>query len=98
LPVAKPLIREGSDYNYAYYPVIFTNESQLLRSVKALNKRNIYPRRYFCPSLNKLNYIKKQSAPISENIAKRILCLPLAYDLKEKEIKNIADIINSSIR
>lgn len=86
------------DYNYAYYPVVFENEKQLLQLITALNNENIYPRRYFYPSLNTLPYLEKvQSCPISEGIASRILCLPLYYGLEEKVVKKIAEIVNEKI-
>ena len=45
----------------------------------------VFPRRYFYPSLNTLEYVAYQECPISEDISKRILCLPLFYDLREEE-------------
>lgn len=89
----RPEIAKKTDYNYAYYPVIFKTERQLLNKREELNKQNIFPRRYFYPSLNKLNYVEKQRMPISEDISSRILCLPLYHDIEEKEIKKIASII-----
>jgi dTDP-4-amino-4,6-dideoxygalactose transaminase len=83
-------------YNYSYYPVIFDDEDSLLKVKLKLEQDNIFPRRYFYPSLNTLPYIKTyQSCPISENISKRILCLPLYYGLTEEEIIRICDIIKS---
>jgi len=49
--ITKPVQPEGLKYNYAYYPVIFENEEQLLKVDGALKKENICPRRYFYPSL-----------------------------------------------
>lgn len=88
-------IRENTVWNYSYYPIIFKKEEDLLISVKKLNDNNIFPRRYFYPSLNTINYIKGQSMPISESISSRILCLPLYKDLSEEEVKLIVRIINS---
>lgn len=89
----KPLLVRNLEYNYSYYPVIFGSESELLKAKNNLNKYDIYPRRYFYPSLNTLNYVKRYSCPIAEDIAKRILCLPLYESLSEKEVKLIADLI-----
>jgi dTDP-4-amino-4,6-dideoxygalactose transaminase len=80
--------------NYSYFPVIFENEEKLIEVKEQLNKDAIYPRRYFYPSLNELPYLKdKQSVPISESIARRILCLPLFPDLdpgiQDKIIKTV---------
>ncbi|MGR3791757.1 DegT/DnrJ/EryC1/StrS family aminotransferase [Flavobacterium sp. TN-1] len=88
-------IRKNTIWNYSYYPIIFDTENTLLKVQKELNKKNIIPRRYFYPSLNKINYINGIEMPISESIASRILCLPLYVGLKENELKLIISIINS---
>ena len=74
----RPIMSKDFEYNYGYYPVIFNHEAELLRALKALNDENIYPRRYFYPSLTTLPYLQQsQSCPISEVISSRILCLRL---------------------
>lgn len=88
-------IRNKTDWNYSYYPVIFSDEATLLEVQKALNTEGIYPRRYFYPSLNTLSYTKGQSMPISESIARRILCLPLYADIQTSDLKRIVTQINS---
>jgi dTDP-4-amino-4,6-dideoxygalactose transaminase len=80
--------------NYSYFPLKFKNESQLLKVKEALNKQKIYPRRYFYPSLTTytkvVNYV---NIPISEDISKRILCLPLYWKLEYKNMDRIIGII-----
>ena len=75
----------NSSNNYAYFPIVLESEGQLLSIVQKLNKMQIFPRRYFRPSLNKLNYVEQgQACPISEDISNRVLCLPLSHSIKEK--------------
>ena len=94
----KPKAIEYTDYNYAYYPIVFQSEEILMKVMKLLNEENIYPRRYFYPSLNQLPYLKeKEFCPISENISNRILCLPLSADFNIGNIKVISKIINENI-
>ena len=93
--INKIKIRENTVWNYSYYPILFNTEEDLICTMDKLNNNNIYPRRYFYPSLNKINYIKGQSMPISESISSRILCLPLYKELSEDEVKLIVRIINS---
>lgn len=81
------------EFNYAYYPIVFDTEESLLKSMSELNLNRVSPRRYFYPSLNRLNYIQSQECPISENISKTILCLPLYYDLTKEEIDYIGRIL-----
>jgi dTDP-4-amino-4,6-dideoxygalactose transaminase len=90
-------IKEDSIYNYAYFPVVFDSEEELLKVKEALNAHQIFPRRYFYPSLNTIDYLNGEAMQISESIAKRILCLPLYYDLTEAQVNKIALIINKVI-
>jgi dTDP-4-amino-4,6-dideoxygalactose transaminase len=92
--VQRPLMDKNLEYNYYYYSVIFKNEIELLEIVKVLNKNKIYPKRYFYPSLNTLPYMNnRQSCPTSEDISKRILCLPLYAELKKQDVEKISNII-----
>jgi dTDP-4-amino-4,6-dideoxygalactose transaminase len=81
-------------WNYSYYPIIFNSEEDLLISQKILHQNNIQPRRYFYPSLNTLPYVFNQEMPISESISKRILCLPLFFDLSKSSQDVIIKILN----
>lgn len=87
-------IREATKWNYSYYPVIFESEAQLLKVQKALNEKDIYPRRYFYPSLNTLNYVDYVEMPISEAVSSKVLCLPLYAGLKPNELKEIVEQLN----
>jgi dTDP-4-amino-4,6-dideoxygalactose transaminase len=90
-------LREDTEWNYSYFPVIFESEQQLLGVQNALNNERIFPRRYFFPSLNTLPYLDKTSCPVSEGIAKTILCLPLYHDIAKKDINLIVDIILNNL-
>jgi dTDP-4-amino-4,6-dideoxygalactose transaminase len=95
----RPHVNESCDYNFSYYPVVFESESQLLMVKDSLNAAYIYPRRYFYPALNTLPYLKqRQAAPTAEDIASRVLCLPLYHDLSTESIKRICTIIAEVIR
>lgn len=96
--VARPQEQEGLEYNYAYYPVVFQSEEELLKVFAALNEADIFPRRYFYPSLNTLSYLKERySCPISEDISKRTACLPLSHYTSDDEVKTICEIIEKTI-
>lgn len=86
-------ITSNTSYNYSYYPIVFKSQKIMMNVVDALNKQDIFPRRYFSPSLDTLNYVRNQHCPISRDLASRIICLPLFYDLTENEVKSIAKII-----
>lgn len=81
--------------NYAYYPIVFNSEKELLSKLQNLAEKDIYPRRYFYPSLNKLPYlVDVQSCPVSEDIASRIVCLPMYPGLEEEDVIKICEVIN----
>jgi len=89
---------EDCTNNYAYFPVVFQTEKDLLRVVKELNKKDIFPRRYFYPSLDTLGYLTDSKyMRISNNISSRILCLPIYDSLEEYELEQIVKIINSNL-
>lgn len=80
--------------NYSYFPIIFKSEIQLSHVEKQLNGHNIFPRRYFYPSVNTYtNIVEYFATPISEDISSRILCLPLYWNLNENFINEIASIV-----
>lgn len=84
--------------NYSYLPVLFESEEQLLRVQKALNNKDIYPRRYFYPSLDTLSYIEpKQECKISRYTSRRILCLPMYSELIAEVQLQIINIIKENM-
>jgi dTDP-4-amino-4,6-dideoxygalactose transaminase len=91
-------IREHTKWNYSYFPVIFESEEELLRTLDNLKKHRVFPRRYFCPSLNTLEYVNAPKMEISESIASRVLCLPLYVGISDQDLKMIAATINESLR
>ncbi|APS39304.1 DegT/DnrJ/EryC1/StrS family aminotransferase [Salegentibacter sp. T436] len=95
--IRRLLIRKNTLWNYSYYPIIFPSEKKLLKVKEILNKENIFPRRYFYPSLNTLNYVKNEPMPISENIANTVLCLPVYYSLGDDKLTKIISIINKNV-
>ncbi len=95
LPIQRPEAIEGTRYNYSYHPVIFDSEERLLTIMSKLQQNNINTRRYFYPSLNNLPQYRGEVCPISESISVKALALPMYYDLEEKDIINICELIKS---
>ncbi|WP_299099679.1 DegT/DnrJ/EryC1/StrS aminotransferase family protein [uncultured Winogradskyella sp.] len=81
-------------FNFAYFPIYFKTEEDLLEKKKLLDDNHIYCRRYFFPSLNTLNYTESENVfEVSEQQSKLVLTLPL-FDKLSKEnqlliIKNL---------
>lgn len=98
--IQKPSPNSNQSLNYAYYPILLESEEKRIEVQEALNKENIFPRRYFYPSLNKLPYLKEggPDMPVSESAGKRVLSLPFYTSLKKEEIKMVADIIKATVK
>lgn len=91
-------IQDGSTENYSHFPVLFTSEDLMERAIAELNKKDIFPRRYFYPSLNKLPYFtENQEMKVAEDIASRILCLPLSTSLSQEVQDLIIETIKQSL-
>lgn len=98
LSIQKQQIQPGCEPNHSYYPVIFSSETVTLEVKAALEQHDIFPRRYFYPTLSSLDYIKNpEPTPIANDIAKRILCLPMYYDLSMEEQQSVAEVIIKEI-
>ena len=94
--VIKPKWNKEASINYAYYPILFKNEKQLIETLEILIQNNIYGRRYFYPSLaNSIPYLPKQDFKNTDDISKRVLCLPLYYDLTLEQVKFISSLIKT---
>ncbi|TPG24548.1 DegT/DnrJ/EryC1/StrS family aminotransferase [Variovorax guangxiensis] len=87
-----------TEYNCAYFPVVFMSEQVLLKITETLNLHNVAPRRYFYPALSKLPYISGQDMPVAESIAQRILCLPMYNSLSIEEVDMICRLIKRVVK
>jgi len=90
---AKLIPNQHADFNCAYFPLLFDSEELLQKSIDELLEQYVTPRRYFYPSLSSLPYVKKYHTPIADDIASRVLCLPLFHKLQEEEIDMICRIL-----
>lgn len=79
-------IKDNTEYNHSYFPIVFESEKHLLEMKEKLNKLDIFPRRYFYPSLDRLPYVPQNSSVNnSRDISERIMCLPLYVGLTESD-------------
>lgn len=89
----KPVVTAKATSNCAYYPVIFPTEEQCVRVFEKLKGHQVFARRYFYPSLSELDYVKAQPVPVTTDIAARVLCLPLYYQITEEEIDLVCRLV-----
>lgn len=92
-----PLWHKQSTSNYAYYPIVFESEDILLKTIESLKNNKISGRRYFYPSLaTSLPYVDKTFLKNTDDITKRIFCLPLFHDLTINEVDIICEILTNN--
>ncbi len=85
------------DYNYGYYPVLFSSEEQRNRVYEKLRENNIYARKYFYPITSDQQCFdgiyKDVNLENARYASERILTLPIYSDLEEREIERICSLI-----
>jgi len=84
-------------YNYSYMPILMRTEDELLKMIQRLQSKKIFPRRYFYPALNTVPVLSssRKHFPVAEDLAGRIMCLPLYDTLSNAEIEFICETITS---
>jgi dTDP-4-amino-4,6-dideoxygalactose transaminase len=78
--------------NGSYFPIILESQEEKSRIKILLKKLDIPSREYFSPSLDMV-FNPLHSCVISQEVASRVLCLPLHYYLSVKEVSYIASTI-----
>ena len=78
--------------NYSYFPIILETEKLTLKLIEKLSRKGIFARRYFFPSLSTIKRFEKQNifTPISNDISRRIICLPSFYDITHEELEKVS--------
>ncbi|NIF46883.1 DegT/DnrJ/EryC1/StrS family aminotransferase [Enterobacter sp. Ap-1006] len=86
---------QKSDYewNHAYYPVLIDERFPVSRDAlyDALKEEGIYTRRYFYPLISSFamyRHLPSSAAehlPVANDLANKVLCLPIFPDLEEEE-------------
>jgi dTDP-4-amino-4,6-dideoxygalactose transaminase len=87
--------------NYAYFPILIEKDYPLSRDglYQKLRDHNIHGRRYFYPLISEFpTYRGMQSAqrnnlPVANEVAKKILCLPIYPELLQEDQDAIIELI-----
>ncbi|RNL45776.1 DegT/DnrJ/EryC1/StrS family aminotransferase [Paraeggerthella hongkongensis] len=88
-------------HNYAYLPVVFTDEFGATRDdvFKALAERGIGARKYFYPLISDYECYRSvyasERTPVAANIAERVLTLPMYADLALADVDRICGTVLS---
>ena len=93
---------QGVRHNYSYFP-IFIDASKYGMTRDELyfkmKKQNVFGRRYFYPLISTfstyrgLESAKPENLPIANQMASRVICLPMHHALNEYEVEHILQLI-----
>ncbi|EGQ9571586.1 DegT/DnrJ/EryC1/StrS family aminotransferase [Vibrio alginolyticus] len=92
--VELPLWLPEASYNGAYMPIFVRDKDKQERLLDALSEHDIEHRRYFTPSLD-VAYPDNLSfgCPISQQISKGIICLPLHASMSSNDVEAVCKVI-----
>jgi dTDP-4-amino-4,6-dideoxygalactose transaminase len=92
---------EASRYNFCYMPILLPTRRVRDRVYRHLNHYGVWPRRYFYPLTSHFTFLPKalrRQCPVAEDIANRILCLPLYADLPLNQVHRIVGHLREGLR
>lgn len=94
LKAYRPTWYKNSENKGAYYPLIFESEELMIKIVDRLKNNEVGTRRYFYPSLaSSLPYLEPKFLEITDEISRKVLCLPLFYDLTIEEVDLVCRLV-----
>ncbi len=94
---------ENTSTPYSYFPILITPEHSKTRDqvYQLYKNNNIFVRRYFYPLISDfptyrgLPSSEPSNLPVSNKVAKEVLCLPIYPDLDLKEVEKICKLLLS---
>lgn len=88
-------LNQESEFNYAYFPVLFSSEEKLLKTIEKMEANEVHPRRYFYPALNEISFLKNKNypTPLAADISRRVLCLPMYHGMSAAEIDYVCSFL-----
>lgn len=87
--------------NYSYFPILVEKDYPLSRDelYQKLKENNIFARRYFYPLISEFPMYRgmisaqRNNLPVANEIAEKVLCLPIYPTLSDSSIINVAAVI-----
>ncbi|HBE9153917.1 TPA: DegT/DnrJ/EryC1/StrS family aminotransferase [Serratia fonticola] len=89
------------DANHAYFPILVEDEFRMNREelYNYLKENDVYSRRYFYPLITDFSMYKgmksasKENLPVANEIARKVLCLPIYPNLTIEEQEKVISLI-----
>lgn len=97
-------VPENVKFNYSYFPIIlnpFEINISVDEVVEKLQKKRIFPKRYFFPLITDYDLFKvytRGSINTAQWCSKNVLCLPLSHELKYEQTRYIASVLKTAIK
>lgn len=100
-----PQIPENTTNSYQYYPIVIEDEYGKTRDeiYDMFKKENIFTRKYFYPACNDYNCyknditVKMSKLNVTDDLKKRVLCLPFYGNLDKNVAKYICEVIRNVV-
>lgn len=92
---------EVSRHNFIYMPILLATRRTRDRVYRHLYRNGIRSRRYFFPLTSHFTFLPKplrRSCPVAQEIANRVLCLPLYQELPFREVRRIVGCLREGMR
>jgi len=97
--LAKP---DNTTMNYSYFPILVGASYPLSRDglYQKLKDYNVFARRYFYPLISNMPMYRglpsasATNLQVAEDIAEKVICLPIYPDMDEPDCRNVVDIIS----
>lgn len=96
-PATRPVWHVAASQNYSYYAIQLEDEELTPKVVSCLEHYQIFPRRYFWPSLDELPYLSGADVPNARLAASRALCLPLYHELTEEQVDQVGHLMMKAL-
>ncbi len=91
---------EVGRYNFAYLPVLLPDRRRRDGVFRSLRRHGIYARRYFYPLTSHFSFAPpelRRPCPVAEDIADRILCLPMYDTLPLDQVHRVVDRVKEAL-
>ena len=81
-------------------PVVFRSAGECDKVFLKLKERGVMARQYFAPSLSRLDVFNTNGeyTTVSNDLAYRVLCLPLYYNLLDEELEQVCIELKNALR
>lgn len=101
-----PKMPKNTTNSYQYYPIIVEDDYPISRDelYLKLKEKNIYTRKYFYPACSDYECYKNDlttklsDLPVTNNLKKKVLCLPFYGSLEEQDLIHICSYIEEFAR